>query len=63
MFKYGLKLMPNNADLYNNLGEAYFVNKEWNKAVINYAKSLILNPNNKNAIQMITKAQRKLETN
>ena len=63
MFKYGLKLMPSNADLYNNLGEAYFVNKEWNNAIINYAKSLTLNPNNENAKQMITKAQHKLETN
>ncbi len=55
VFKYGLTLMPNNADLYDSLGEAYFENKEWNNAIMSYAQSLILNPENENAIEMITK--------
>lgn len=63
VFKYGLKLMPNNANLYDSLGEAYFVNKEWDNAIINYAKSLSLNPHNKNAIEMIVKVQEKREQN
>jgi tetratricopeptide (TPR) repeat protein len=53
VFSYGIKLMPNNASLYDGLGEAYFEQKDWTKALINYAKSLSLNPDNKNAIKMI----------
>jgi tetratricopeptide (TPR) repeat protein len=63
VFKYGLELMPNNANLYNSLGEAYFVNKEWDNAITSYAKSLSLNPHNKNAIEMIVKIQEKREQN
>ena len=63
VFKYGLKLMPNNAHLYDSLGEAYFVNKEWDNAITSYAKSLSLNPHNKNAMEMIVKVQEKREQN
>lgn len=55
VFQYGIKLMPNNANLYDSLGEAYFVNKEWNNAIVSYAKSLTLNPKNINAVEMIAK--------
>lgn len=61
VFKYGVKLMPNNANLYESLGEAYFTNKEWNNAIKSYAKSLSLNPHNKNAIKMIMEIQRNRE--
>ncbi len=63
VFTYGIKLMPNNADLHYSLGEAYFVNKEWDKAIVSYAKSISLNPHNKNAVEMIIKAQEKLAEN
>ncbi|WP_276390686.1 hypothetical protein [Eudoraea chungangensis] len=63
VFKYGLELMPNNANLYDSLGEAYFVNKEWNNAIISYSKSLSLNPQNKYAIEMIVKSQENREQN
>lgn len=55
VFEYGVEIMPNNANLYDSLGEAYFMNNEWNNAIINFAKSLTLNPENKNAITMISK--------
>ena len=55
VFQYGVKLMPNHANLYDSLGEAYFVNEDWDNAVINYTKSLFLNPDNENAEVMITK--------
>jgi len=61
VFKYGLKLMPNNANLYNSLGDVYAVNKEWDNAIISYAKSLSLNPHNKKTIEMIVKVQEKRE--
>ncbi|WP_299837967.1 hypothetical protein [uncultured Tenacibaculum sp.] len=62
VFKYGLKLMPNDFDLYDSLGEAYLDNKEWNKAIINYAKSLTLNPENQNAIKKLLECKEKKES-
>lgn len=53
VFEYGISLMPNNANLYDSLGEAFYKDKNWNNAIKNYAKSLFLNPNNQNAIEMI----------
>lgn len=58
VFKYGIGLMPNNYDLYDSLGEAYFENKDWNNSIINYAKSLTLNPENKNAIKKILESEK-----
>lgn len=55
VFQYGVKLMPNNAKLYENLGEAYYINEDWHNSIKSYAKSLALNPENKNAITMILK--------
>ncbi|WP_248723284.1 hypothetical protein [Seonamhaeicola sp. ML3] len=55
VFKYGLSLMPNNANLYDSLGEAYYLSDDLNNAIKNYAQSLALNPENKNAIAMISK--------
>lgn len=59
VFEYGIKLMPNNSNLYDSLGEAYFKNNDWSSAIMNYAKSLELNPNNENAIEMIIKTNKK----
>lgn len=55
VFEYGLTLMPNNSNLYDSLGEAYYANGDWHNAIKNYAKSLTLNPENENAIVMISK--------
>lgn len=63
VFKYGLSLMPNNANLHFSLGEMYFANKDWDNAITSYAKSLSLNPNNKNAIEKIVKTQKQREQN
>lgn len=56
VFKYGVTLMPNNADLYDSLGEAYLVNDDWINAIANYGKSLSLEPKNENAITKLVKA-------
>ncbi|MCV6631162.1 MAG: hypothetical protein OIF50_15025 [Flavobacteriaceae bacterium] len=61
VFKYGLKLMPNNAKLYDSLGKVFYLSDDWDNATISYAKSLALNPKNKNAIEMITKISKQLE--
>ena len=57
VFQYGVNLMPNDYDLYDSLGEAYLENKDWNNSIINYAKSLTLNPENKNAIKKLLKCK------
>jgi len=55
IFQYGTTLMPNSSNLYDSLAEAYFINENWNNALINYTKSLALNPENINAKTMISK--------
>lgn len=55
VFSYGIKLMPSDADLYDSLGEAYFNNGDWDASIINYKKSLELDPSNENAKEMLVK--------
>ncbi|WP_299678783.1 hypothetical protein [uncultured Dokdonia sp.] len=57
VFAYGVSLMPNDANLYDSLGEAYFKNKDWSNSIINYKKSLTLDTSNENAVTMIKKAE------
>lgn len=55
IFAFAIKEYPKDANLYDSLGEAYFVNKEYDKAILNYKKSLKLNANNSNAKEYISK--------
>jgi len=48
-----LHLYPKSANLYDSLAEAYFYNKDYSNAIINYKKSLELNPVNQNAIDRL----------
>ncbi len=50
-----LHIYPKSANLYDSLAEAYFYNKDYQKAILNYEKSLELNPNNQNAIERLKK--------
>lgn len=52
-FKSAISEDPDNANLYDSLGEAYFVAKNYNDARKNYQKSLELNPDNGNAEEHI----------
>lgn len=49
-----LHLYPKSANLYDSLAEAYFYNKDNSNAILNYKKSLELNPKNQNAIDRLT---------
>ncbi len=60
VFKFGIELMPNVADLHDSLGEAYFENQNYKLAKACYEKSLILNPNNKNALDFLLKIASKI---
>lgn len=46
---------------YDSLGEAYFINKEYEFAIKNYKISLELNPNNKAASEMIDKIEKLIQ--
>lgn len=60
IFKLALIEFPNNANLYDSYGEALYLNKQYYLSVSNYQKSLDLNPNNKNAIEMIEKIKKQI---
>ncbi len=49
IFEYATDIMPNDANLYDSLGEAYWKNENYLAAISNYEKSLLLNPKNNNA--------------
>jgi hypothetical protein len=46
---------PESYNTYDSLGEAYMNNGEKDLAIQNYQKSLQLNPNNRNGIEMLKK--------
>lgn len=62
IFEFATREYPKNANLFDSLGEAYFINKEYEKAIFNYKKSLVLNPNNNNSREMILKINQLLST-
>lgn len=55
VFELATAEYPENANLFDSLGEAYFMDENYEKALISYKKSLELNPSNKNAQAFIEK--------
>jgi CubicO group peptidase (beta-lactamase class C family) len=55
LFKLNVEEYPGSADVYDSLGEAYMIKGNKELAVANYKKSLELNPQNKNAADMLKK--------
>ncbi len=55
IFTLLVKEFPEASNPYDSLGEAYFENKNFELSLINYKKSLTLNPQNENALMMINK--------
>lgn len=62
IFEFATKEYPKNANLFDSLGEVYYVDKTYDKAISNYKKSLQLNPKNDNAREMILKISVLLST-
>ncbi|TPN84039.1 serine hydrolase [Aquimarina algicola] len=58
IFKLAVSEFPDNANLYDSLGEAYYTNKQYDLALLNYKKSLTLNPKNTNAEKMMEKIKK-----
>ncbi|WP_298903822.1 prolyl oligopeptidase family serine peptidase [uncultured Psychroserpens sp.] len=48
-----LHLYPKSANLYDSLAEVYLYNKDFKNAILNYKRSLELNPENQNAIDRL----------
>lgn len=62
IFEFAIKEFPENANLFDSLGEAYFINEEYDNSLLNYKKSLELNPGNENAKKYISEIS-KLKAN
>ena len=59
IFKLNAEAYPKSYNVYDSLGESYFLNKNYRMALLNYRKSLELNPENSNAEEMIKKLRAK----
>lgn len=58
VFKFITEEFPKNANAFDSLGEAYFVIEDYDNALLNYRKSLELNPDNENAKHYIEKIEK-----
>jgi CubicO group peptidase (beta-lactamase class C family) len=55
IFQLNVEAFPESFNVYDSLGEAYMALGEKELAIMNYAKSLEINPNNTGAIRMLNK--------
>jgi CubicO group peptidase (beta-lactamase class C family) len=53
VLKLNVEAFPDEFDTYDSLAEAYMKNSEFDLSIKNYKKSLELNPENKNAVEML----------
>ena len=58
VFKFITEEFPKNANAFDSLGEAYFVIEDYDNALLNYRKSLELNPDSENAKNYIEKIEK-----
>lgn len=59
IFKMNVEDFPQSSNVYDSLGEAYMVNGDKELAIKNYQKSIELNPDNANGVEMLKKLQQK----
>ncbi|MGI8783923.1 MAG: amidohydrolase family protein [Acidobacteriota bacterium] len=59
IFKLNVEAFPKSSNVYDSLGEAYMFNGDKDLAIKNYQKSVELNPQNTNGIEMLKKLQAK----
>jgi tetratricopeptide (TPR) repeat protein len=55
VFKLNMEAFPNSSNVYDSYGEALMKNNQNEQAIVNYKKSIDLNPANTNAIDMLKK--------
>ncbi len=61
IFELNVKNHPQSFNTYDSLGEAYMVNGQIENAIKNYEKSLELNPDNTNAVEILKRLKKKEE--
>lgn len=61
IFTFATEIYPENANLFDSLGEAYWNAKDYKSAIVNYGKSLSLNPENLDAIDRLVKIKQEVE--
>lgn len=59
IFDLNTKMFPYNPNVYDSLGEAFYLTSNYEEAKINYNKVLSLKPDDKNAIEMLAKIKTK----
>lgn len=59
VLKLNTQEFPNSFNVWDSLGEAYMLNKEYDLATKYYEKSLTLNPKNENANRMLAQIKKK----
>ncbi|NIM91498.1 MAG: tetratricopeptide repeat protein [Candidatus Aminicenantes bacterium] len=59
VFKLNVEVFPKSFNAYDSLGEAYMKNGDKENAILNYRKSLELNPDNNNAREMLKRFEKK----
>jgi tetratricopeptide (TPR) repeat protein len=55
IFKLNAEVYPRSVNVYDSLAEAYMINGDKELAIKNYERSLELDPNNTNAVEMLKK--------
>lgn len=55
VFKMNVEDFPDSSNAYDSLAEAYMINGDKDLSIRNYQRSLELNPNNTNAVEMLKK--------
>jgi FKBP-type peptidyl-prolyl cis-trans isomerase 2 len=59
VFELNIKMFPNSANVYDSMGEGCMLKGSKELAILNYKKSLELNPNNENAKNMLQQLEAK----
>lgn len=59
VFKWNVQHYPGSWNVYDSLGEAYAKKGETRLAIENYEKSIVMNPNNTNGIEIVKKLKAK----
>ena len=59
IFKFNVEMFPNSANVYDSLGEAYLAKGDKENALINYKKSVELDPKSTSGLEALKKLEGK----